>query len=165
MNLVNKFAAIPATVLMLSLVGDRPAMNAAGLVPNHLCRDGYRIHGEISDAVVGRRWLVMENCSRPQGPWKAVPGLQAIETGGGSRVSTQALAEFMVRAGSRVHLIKSEANVRLNLAGVALESGAAGDHIRVRVSAQGTVLSGIVRTHDLIELAPPGIGRVAGGMQ
>jgi len=56
-------------------------------------------------------------------------------------------------AGARVHLWKQDSRVRIELAGVALESGAIGRPVRVRMPAAGQVLRGIVRGPGSVELA------------
>jgi hypothetical protein len=60
----------------------------------------------------------------------------------------------LVRAGDRVHLWSSEANVRLEIEVVALEYGQAGQVIHMRRRGQETLLAGVVVGPDSAELMP-----------
>jgi len=61
-----------------------------------------------------------------------------------------------VRAGSPVRLWLSSPVARIALAGMALENGASGATIRVRVMPGGKVLDGTVRAADSVELVASG---------
>ncbi len=60
----------------------------------------------------------------------------------------------LVRAGDRVHLWSSAANVRLEIEVVALEYGRAGQVIHLRREGQATLLAGVVVGPDSAELMP-----------
>jgi len=62
----------------------------------------------------------------------------------------------LVRAGSPVRLWLSSPVARIALAGMALENGASGATIRVRVMPGGKVLDGTVRAADSVELVASG---------
>lgn len=60
----------------------------------------------------------------------------------------------LIRAGDRVHLWSSAANVRLEVEVIALEYGHAGQVIRLRRNGQQTLLAGVVVGEDSAELMP-----------
>lgn len=60
----------------------------------------------------------------------------------------------LVRAGDRVHLWSSDANVRMEIEVVALEYGHAGQVIHLRRKGQETLLTGVVVGPDSAELMP-----------
>lgn len=60
----------------------------------------------------------------------------------------------LIRAGERVHLWSSEANVRLEIEVIALEYGRAGQVIHFRRKDQPTELAGVVMGRDVAELMP-----------
>jgi len=60
----------------------------------------------------------------------------------------------LIRAGERVHLWSSEANVRLEIEVIALEYGRAGQVIHFRRKDQPTELTGVVMGRDIAELMP-----------
>ncbi len=60
----------------------------------------------------------------------------------------------LVRAGDRVHLWSSEANVRLEVEVIALEYGRSGQVIHLRRKGQQTLLAGVVVGLDSAELMP-----------
>lgn len=60
----------------------------------------------------------------------------------------------LVRAGDRVHLWSSDANVRLEMEVVALEYGRVGQVIHLRRSGQNTLIAGVVVGKDSVELMP-----------
>jgi hypothetical protein len=67
-----------------------------------------------------------------------------------------------VESGSRVRVWRWDGVAAIDLAGIALESGAAGARVRVRVSPGGAVLRGTVRAAGSVELEAPGSGGFAG---
>jgi hypothetical protein len=61
---------------------------------------------------------------------------------------------LLVRAGDRVHLWSSDANVRLEMEVVALEYGRVGQVIHLRRTGQTALIAGVVVGKDSVELMP-----------
>ena len=121
------------------------------------CIDGRRVKGELHDAPLDRNWLVFESCDDPQKPWLAVEGGASVyKNRPASAILDQGLADTLVRAGRQVRLFRSDPSIHIELAGVALDNGAAGAQIRVRVPGQGKVFRGTVRTASSVELGIAG---------
>lgn len=131
----------------------------AAVIPETSCMPS-RVRGILRDAALQRSWLVTEQCGAPQRPWIAAPAASdPVQTprawhrsgsdgGNASRLDSR----MAVLSGSRVHLYRWETRSRIDLAGIALESGAPGALIRVRVPGQSRVLSGMVRAEGEVEL-------------
>jgi hypothetical protein len=150
------------------------------------CRDGYRRQGSFYDFTLGRTWVVLASCGHPEMPRLAVAAGQHPEqesapaTGSGEAVlaspgaklgkgadpppplrAAPPLSRPLVVAGERVRLWRQDGVARLDLAGIALGSGAAGSRVRVRVLASGKVFRGMVRAPGVVELDgadPDGFG-------
>ena len=114
-----------------------------GLVSNDLADEGYRVTRMHRDVVLGTRWASVERCGHPE-----MPGLTLQASGVGTtaerteqtRVANAAVriaGPKVIRPGETVRLWRQETNVRMEMAAVSDESGAAGDRIRMRVTVQG----------------------------
>ncbi|AXC10420.1 hypothetical protein ACPOL_1069 [Acidisarcina polymorpha] len=124
----------------------------------------------------------MERCAHPEMPNVAIESLAFDHSGQGSVApyssagglnaqSVQAdnnherktgSALPLVLAGSRVRLWRQDPIARIDLSGVALESGLYGSLVKVRLTSGGNVLQGIVRSTGSVELnsiAGPGFTR------
>jgi len=140
------------------------------------CRQGYRQQSVISDFALGRVWAVYSSCAHPEAPRTAVliegtaaavPDRTATDRIGGEALAPAAHraeaesrpAPPLVHSGSPVRLWLSSPVARIALAGLALENGAAGATIRVRVMPGGKVLDGTVRAADSVELIAAGFDR------
>jgi len=143
------------------------------------CRGGYRRQGTFYDYTLGRTWTVLVSCGHPEMPRLAIdPGApqsgeladRGLAIAGPALVpqTTEALSPSPslryasatpspparpVLAGSRVRLWKQDSQVRIEMAGVALESGGIGVPVRVRMPVGGQVLRGVVRGPGSVELA------------
>jgi hypothetical protein len=122
------------------------------------CRDGYRRLGALRDFALGNAWTVYANCAHPEMPRLAVADGGQSESGwpepafpARSRAAPAAAAP-VVAAGAQVRLWKRDGVAAIDLQGAALESGAAGARIRVRVAPGGKVLRGTVRGPGSVEL-------------
>ncbi|MBV8520766.1 MAG: hypothetical protein JOY71_01310, partial [Acetobacteraceae bacterium] len=113
-----------------ALVGQAMAVVAAELPAASSCG---RIRGVLRDAALGKSWLLAEQCKAPAGPWVA---LAADKDADAPNAKTDAASQsssyphWAVLAGGKVRLYKWDRNARIDLSGVALQSGAAGAAIR-----------------------------------
>jgi len=135
----------------------------AGAVNGYGCSAGYRQQSVISDFTLGRAWTVYASCNHPETPRiaimvdpRAAPAPSAVAGDARGALSSPPL----VRMGSKVRLWLSSPVARIALSGTALENGAAGATIRVRVMPGGRVLDGTVRAADSVELIPAGFSGV-----
>ena len=133
--------------LAITLAG---AQNMPRTVTNasRTCTTGPRVKGELLDFVLRRKWLITQDCERPQAPWIAVASRPFVDHANSN------MPGIVVLAGEQVRLFKADPDIRIELIGTALENGTAGACIRVRVPLEGSVLRGIVRTIDSVELYP-----------
>src|SRR5438270_13110470 len=105
---------------MDALIADRPSASASE-------NDGYKVTGIELDKVLARRWAMIARCDHPE--WPAVAVLADGVARLGSPRKTERPVEAgvkmapIVRAGDVVRLWKQEDSVRIELAGVAEESG------------------------------------------
>lgn len=121
---------------------------------------GYRLAGVSRDLFGGRRWAEVRSCKHPERPAMLV-ALEDRATGqmspahedGGMKTEPR---HVLVAAGSRVTVVSAEAMVRMEVMGVAVESGAAGERVRVRLVMEGQagerIAWGVVRTAELVEM-------------
>lgn len=121
---------------------------------------GSQMDHYISDPLLHRRWAVVVDCSHPERPWtlKDVPWQEASRpaVSGQTRAGLSLGNTPLIAAGTRVRLWSSAGGARIELAGTALEAGAAGQSIHVRAGSRGTVLEGRVRGAGSVELSNSG---------
>lgn len=105
---------------------------------------GYRVTGMHWDPVLRQRWATIARCDHPE--WPAF-SLRASERKIALRGPAAAVREEhapavsdtpMVRAGDIVHLWRQEDLLRIEVTGVAEESGSLGKSIRVRLLRRNT---------------------------
>ncbi len=119
--------------------------------------EGFRLEGIRLDRVGGGRWARVVSCLHPERPGMAVriagDGAE-VQVAGAAAGKLFGVGRTLVAIGSVVQVVQVEANVRLELAGVAQENGALGDAIRVRVGAAGLehFVAAVVRGEGLVEL-------------
>jgi hypothetical protein len=122
---------------------------------------GYRVANIRWDPVMRQSWATIVSCAHPE--WPAVV-LRTSEANHASRgLSAQAREERapIVRAGDVVELWRQEDLLRIEVTGVAEQSGGLGETIRVRLlrpqgSSQSVEqqLSGVVRGRADVEMQP-----------
>jgi hypothetical protein len=125
------------------------------------CQDGYQRQGTFHDYTLNRTWIVMVKCGHPE-----IPRLATASDRGpvlSFHLAGSPIDRLVVEPGSQVRLWRDDGRVRLDLAGVALNGGAAGAVVRVRLAPSGKVLRGVVRGPGMVEL--DGAGEVSGFRQ
>jgi len=95
--------------------------------------DGYAVIRVELDPVLGKKWAVVSHCGYPNLPLTAVPTNAASSFSVAQRIK-DSKAPLVVRAGDPVRLWKQESGLRLELSGIAEESGGLGANIRVRLA-------------------------------
>jgi flagella basal body P-ring formation protein FlgA len=58
----------------------------------------------------------------------------------------------VISKGDNVSIVYSKSNIKLRTKGVAMQSGALGDNIKIKNESTGTVVHGTVRTKNLVEV-------------
>jgi flagella basal body P-ring formation protein FlgA len=58
----------------------------------------------------------------------------------------------VVRQGDGVEMVYSSGNIKLRTNGIASGSGAIGDTIRVKNESTGTIVSGVIKSKNLVEV-------------
>jgi hypothetical protein len=123
---------------------------------------GYRVTGVQSDRVLGRRWAIVSSCDHTEWPVLAVQ-TSGSDSGTPSQANQMPVTSVRsiptVHAGDIVRLWKQENLLRIEVAGVAEESGGLGKTIRIRLlsrNADDQVIqerfSGIVRGPSDVEM-------------
>lgn len=129
---------------------------------------GYRVTSIRWDPVLRQNWAMVARCDHPEWPEFSLRAEQASAgTGYAGESITQATgrplihAPIVVHAGDIVQVWKSEDLLRIDVTGVAEESGGVGKRIRVRLRRRNTddqsieeQLTGIVRGPSNVEMEP-----------
>lgn len=126
---------------------------------------GFQLMGVSRDAFGGRRWAEVRSCRFPERPSMLVAledrASAEAHLGHTGTVTKMEQADgqarrVLVAAGSRVTVVSADAVVRMEMAGVAVESGAAGERVRVRLVTEGQagerIAWGVVRSAELVEM-------------
>lgn len=125
---------------------------------------GFRLKSRRWDPLIGRNWVTIERCDRPELPTITLPLGAGSAPAGFGAVLPQILKRPDVIAGQTVRIRYADENVRIEMTGTAQQSGNPGDRIRVRLihtlsdasssdaSAQNRIA--IVRGPQLLELQP-----------
>jgi hypothetical protein len=123
---------------------------------------GYRVTGSRWDPILQQRWATLASCGHPEWPRLSLR-MDAMSASRGltAEVKDESVADaLVVRAGDIVHLWRQEEQLRLEVMGVAEESGGLGKIIRVRLLRRsGSEQSieefmGIVRGPADVEMQP-----------
>jgi hypothetical protein len=122
---------------------------------------GYRLASVRWDPVMQQSWATIVSCEHPE--WPGV-SLRTGQTGDAQRgLSTQARVDRspLVRAGDVVELWRQEDLLRIEVSGVAEQSGSMGETIRVRLQRRAgsnqsveEQLNGVVRGRADVEMQP-----------
>ncbi|MEO6909617.1 MAG: flagella basal body P-ring formation protein FlgA [Edaphobacter sp.] len=124
---------------------------------------GYRVTMIRWDPVLRQSWARVASCGHPEWPEVSV---RATTLAGPARQSSRRGVEvfplaLVVRAGDVVRLWRQEQEMRLEVTGVAEESGGLGSRIRVRLlrretdePSQEEQFTGIVRGPSNVEMLP-----------
>jgi len=137
---------------------------------------GYRVTGVRWDPVLNQRWATIARCDHPEWPEFSLrasgegaasrPSVTRIRKEAASAVAAASAIRLapavpVVRAGDVVHLWRQEALLRIEVTGVAEESGSLGNSIRVRLLRRTTddqsiekQFTGIVRGRADVEMQP-----------
>jgi hypothetical protein len=99
--------------------------------------DGYQVKRIESDPVLSQKWAMVIRCGHPDWPVLAVPANGASSIAATSATEGVRTAP-MVRAGDIVRLWRQESLLRIEVSGVAEESGGLGSSIRVRLATGDT---------------------------
>jgi hypothetical protein len=104
------------------------------------------------DPVLRNSWAVVVDCAHPERPAQMMPAHDPHEMAGADRNAFQAAQlRPWLRAGSAVRAWRAGA-VRIELSATAIESAPVGSKVKVRIRAGGTILEGVVRGADSVEL-------------
>jgi hypothetical protein len=149
---------LPLMLAGALLCGCHPAIAQSNCTP-----DGYRVLARRWDAVLGRGWELRQNCAHPEWPAHAV-AVNAADprTQTAPLQSVEAIPRIqLVHAGEPVRLWLQDATVRIEMSGVAEQSGRDGDHVVVRITRQTDTdgmtverFTGIVRGAGDVEMEP-----------
>ena len=126
--------------------------------------EGYRVASVHWDPVMRENWAMVVSCAHPERPGVSIrvdeahPASHAV-TALAQRDRAQAVP--VVRAGEVVQLWRQEPLLRIEVAGIAEQSGAIGERIHVRVlhrndgdAANEAELTGVVRGRAEVEMQP-----------
>ncbi|HUZ95104.1 MAG TPA: flagella basal body P-ring formation protein FlgA [Edaphobacter sp.] len=122
---------------------------------------GYRVASVRWDPVMQQRWATIVSCGHPEWPGVSLRAGGTIDAPRGS--STQARVERspLVRAGDVVEVWRQEDLLRIEVSGVAEQSGSVGETIRVRLLRRAgsnqsveEQFNGVVRGRADVEMQP-----------
>jgi flagellar basal body P-ring formation chaperone FlgA len=122
---------------------------------------GYRVTSVRWDPVMRQSWAIIVSCGHPEWPGISLRTDEADHTAHGMSVQAREESSPVVRAGGIVALWRQEEMLRIEVTGVAEQSGSVGETIRVRLlrrpgSNQSVEeqFSGIVRGRADVEMQP-----------
>lgn len=137
-----------AVTLARSVVAEQVPLNGSG----------YKVQSLHYDPVLNRQWAVIASCEHPGSPTFAVPLNSPIPNSSGAASVLHDAAPAVVHAGEVIQAWQQGANLRIEVAGRAEESGAIGSRIRIRVlrtepeSGEPLTVTGIVRGRGNVEI-------------
>lgn len=121
--------------------------------------EGYRIATVRWDPLLNQRWATIASCAHPERPTFALRLPDAQGSSAKTGLTGSALPPFpVVHAGDLVQMWSQEQNLRIEAAGRAEETAAAGSRVRVRLLHTGfdlgeeQTLVGIVRGPGNVEI-------------
>jgi len=133
-----------------------------GTEQRHLQDTGYRVKSMRYDPVLDQQWAVIASCGHPERPTFAIHMDSPLPQRSGSSAPGQSVTygqkDALVHAGDIVQAWQQQPNLRIEIAGRAVESGTMGSPVRVRVlrsgfeAGQPLTLSGIVRGPGNVEI-------------
>jgi hypothetical protein len=167
------FASIAAALAQDSAAGSPGADGATG----------FRVESRHQDALLHRSWANVLRCDHPERPAMTVavaemdeparlakplrlqreaePQVRAVSSPVAGQIFSPVSGAPVMLAGSVVRLVRTEANLRFDTAGIAQSNGAMGERVRVRLTRTGDsageapqFLSGTVRSADVVEMEP-----------
>lgn len=157
----HRFSTYALFLMLVAIAacGDcRPATAQSNCSPA-----GYRVTARRWDAVLGTVWELRQNCAHPEWPAHAVAlaGASPLPPPGIALRFVETLQPLQIHAGDQVKLWLQDATVRIEMRGVAEQSGRDGDHIIIRIIRQTdddgmTIerITGIVRGAGDVEMEP-----------
>jgi hypothetical protein len=123
---------------------------------------GYRVVAAHWDPLLHQRWATVISCGHPELPAFAVlvsgSREELILPPHPSRRSSATASSPIVHIGDQVHLWSADHNLRIDTSGIAVNSGSAGDTVRVRLPRFGLeaqhIVNGIIRGLREVEIQP-----------
>jgi len=116
-----------------------------------------RVDHYVTDSLLHHRWAVMVDCSHPERPWTlaAAPWQSSTAVKASTANPVVRLKAPLIRAGQRVYLSHIDDKAKIELAGTAMENGAEGEIVHVKVGKSAALLAGKVRSDGSVELLQP----------
>lgn len=146
--------AIPLALLAFAMVAAVPAAaQDMVLVPTRTIYPGEIVNADLLQEVPLRRQL--RNPAAVERNWKALDGKVARRTLlPGRMIPVGSVREaWIVEPGKPVQVLYVEGGLRIAVAAVALQAGAAGDMVRLRNVDSGAVFSGIVMADGTVRVS------------
>lgn len=123
---------------------------------------GYRVLARRWDVILQTGWELRQNCAHPEWPARsfAVSSKHpSLPTGASTQSISLTPPVQLVHAGEPVRLWLQDVNVRIEMSGVAEQSGSKGDRVTVRITRQTEAdgftvdrISGTVRAAGDVEM-------------
>lgn len=119
---------------------------------------GYWLESANRDVYAGTVWAVVKSCEHPERPGVVVFGGLGQRPAMSAHAEVQSSRPRLLQAGARVQVVIDDGLARLQMSGIALAGGAAGDPVRVRLipasAEQGTeqFATGVVRGSGTVEV-------------
>ena len=115
---------------------------------------GFRVEAATHSTLDGLTWARVRSCAHPGWPPRLVR--TGARTAPPQSPATPAFEPFAIimRAGAPVTVLSLEPSVRLQIAGIAIEGGALGQRVRVRIASDGEerFVAGLVKSADTLEM-------------
>ncbi len=119
---------------------------------------GYRLESVNRDVYAGTVWAVVKSCEHPERPGMVVFAGTSAVSPGVPQTEARVLRPFLLQAGAKVQVVMDDGLAHVEMGGVALAGGAAGDQVRIRltpVNREQTTeqfAMGVVRGSGVVEV-------------
>jgi hypothetical protein len=158
-------AGLQSAAIFASVCAGTPAaaMELAGAkaAPSPADGKGYRVASVRWDPVMQQSWATIVSCEHPEWPGVSLRTTEVSEVQRGLGAPLREERSPLVRAGDIIELWRQEDLLRIEVSGIAEQSGGMGETIRVRLlrrqgSSQSVEeqFSGIVRGRADVEMQP-----------
>ena len=162
---LGAFSGLLCTAAFAAPCAGTPAAAArlaiAKAAPSSMEDKGYRVVSVRWDPVLQQSWATIVSCEHPQWPGVSLRTDEASGVQPGLRARAREERSPLVRAGDVVELWRQEDLLRIEVSGVAEQSGSMGETIRVRLLRRAgsnqsaeEQFNGVVRGRADVEMQP-----------
>ena len=116
--------------------------------------DGFRVEAIRHNALNGLSWAQVRSCAHPEWPLRLVRAGTDIQSPQTAAAPALVQPVMVLRAGTPVTVLSLGEFIHLQISGVAIEAGALGQRVRVRIAGDGEehFIAGLVKSPNTLEM-------------